>query len=221
MTEVFKGIGDTLTSLYTSFTGILPPFLQKFIAFFVMALVIVIYGFIVWKFYKSVSKKDILGLDLNKYNKTKHPFATKFVAGIFYLVEYILISPLILFLWFTLLTFLLIIITEGLPASTLLIVSGLIMASVRIISYSSKSLAEDIAKIVPLTLLATSFLNPDFFSVTRILGTFAEIPALFGEIGIYLVFIIFLEIILRIFDFIFSLFQIEEPTKKKEEEKEE
>jgi hypothetical protein len=218
MTEVFKTIGDTLTFLYNSIINILPPFLQKFIAFFVIAIVIVIYGFIVWKFYKSISKKDILGLDLNKYNKTKHPFVTKIVAGTLYFVEYILVSPLIIFLWFALLTILLVAVTEAIPAGTVLIISGLIIASVRIISYSNKDLAQDIAKIVPLTLLAMSFLSPQFFSVERILGTFAQIPGLFGEIGIYLVFIIFLEIILRLFDFIFSLFQMTSPIKKEEEE---
>ncbi len=218
MAEVFKTIGDTLTLLYNSLIGLLPPFLQKFIAFFVIALVIVFYGFVVWKFYKSISKKDILGLDLNKYNKTKHPFVTKFIAGILYLVEYILVSPFIIFLWFSVLTILLIAITESIPAGTIIIISGLMIAAIRIISYSNKNLAEDVAKIVPLTLLATSLLNPQFFSVTRILGTFAEIPGLFGDLGIYLVFIIFLEIILRFFDFIFSIFQIGNKVIKEEEE---
>jgi len=216
MTEVFQGIGNFLATIYESVIGVLPPFLQRFIAFFVIAVVIVIYGFVVWKFYKSVSKKDILELDLRKYSKIKDSVITEFIAGVLYLVEYILIAPIVIFLWFTLLTFLLIIITEGIPASTLLIISGLIIASVRIISYSSKSLAEDIAKIVPLTLLATSFLTPNFFSVERILGTFTEIPGLFGDLGVYLVFIIFLEIILRIFDFFFSFFQIENPNNTEE-----
>ena len=210
MAEVFKSFGDILLLAYNSIISSLPSFLQKFVAFFVIALVIVVYGFIIWRFYKSISKKDILGLDLKKYNKAKHPTIIKFVAGILYLVEYLLVSPFVIFLWFSLLTILLVVITEGIPIATLLIISGLIIAAVRIVSYSNEDLAQDIAKIVPLTLLATSFLNPNFFSVERILGLFAEMPGLFGEIGIYLVFIIFLEIILRFFDFIFSLFQIEE-----------
>ena len=220
MVEVFQSLSNFLSSSYASLISSLPPFLQKFIAFFVIALIIVIYAFVVWKFYKSVSKKDILGLDLNKYNRTKHPLITKIVAGFFFLVEYILISPIIIFLWFALLTFLLVIITEGIPTPTLLIISGLMIASIRIISYSSKGLAEDIAKIVPLTLLATSFLNPNFFSVERILTTFAEIPTLIGDIGIYVIFIIFLEIVLRFFDFIFSLFQLSSPIKKDNEKEE-
>lgn len=209
-------IGESLSSTYTSIVSILPTFFQKFIAFFVVSIIIVIYGFVIWRFYKSVSKKDLLGLDLNKYNKTKHPTITKIVAGGLYLIEYVLISPLIIFIWFTLLTFLLIIVTEGIPASSILIISGLIIASSRIISYSNENLAQDIAKIVPLTLLAMSFLNPNFFSVERILTTFSEIPILMGDIGTYLIFIVFLEIILRFFDFIFSLFKISSPIKKEE-----
>ena len=218
MTELCNSIGNILSTLYASLIGILPPFLQKFIAFFVIALVIVIYGFVVWKFYKSISKKDILGLNLNKYNKAKHPLITKIFAGALYFIEYILISPLIIFLWFGLLTLLLVVVTEGIPATTLVIISGLIIASVRIISYSNTDLAQDIAKIVPLTLLEMSFLTPNFFSVQRIIGTFIEIPGLFNEIGIYLVFIVFLEIILRFFDFLFSIFQIGNKIIKEEKE---
>jgi hypothetical protein len=47
---------------------------------------------------------------------------------------------------------------------------------------------------------------------------FSEIPSLFGEIGIYLFFIILLEVVLRGFDLFFSLFQLEEPIKRKEDE---
>ena len=219
MTEVFQSISNFLSSTYSSIIEILPPFLQKAVTFFVLAIIVVIYAFIVWKFYKSVSKKDILGLDLNKYNKTKHPFGAKIVAGVLYLIEYVLIAPLVIFLWFAVLTLLLILITGGIPAPTLLIISGLMIAVIRIISYSNTDLAQDIAKIVPLTLLATSFLNPNFFSVERILLTFSQIPSFLGDIGTYLIFIIILEFILRIFDFIFSLFQITPLIKKQEVEK--
>ena len=218
MTEVFQSFGNFLTEAYDSITASMPPFLQQFVAFFVLAIVIVIYAFTVWKFYKTISKRDILGLDLNKYNRSKHPTFTKVIAGIFYLIEYILIAPLVIFLWFGLLTFLLILITEGLSTPTLIIVSGVMIAVIRITAYAHEDLSQDIAKIVPLTLLATSLLNPAFFSVDRILGTFAEIPTLFGDIGIYFVFITFLEVILRLFDFIFSLVGIAQIRKPNEEE---
>ena len=99
-----------------------------------------------------------------------------------------------------------------------LIISATVIAAIRMTCYYHEDLARDIAKLIPFTLLATSLLNPQFFSVTRVFGLFSEMPTLFEEVGIYLFFIILLEVILRAFDFIFSLFQLEEPTLKKNED---
>jgi len=221
MAEVFETIGNILSLIYSSLIEALPVSVQKFIAFFIISLGIVIYAVFVWKFYKSVAKKNLIGLNLNKYNKSKHPQATKLIAGGLYLAEYALILPILIFIWFAVFTLLLIFITENLTIQALLIISATVIAAIRMTCYYNEELSRDIAKLIPLTLLATSLLNPQFFSVTRVFGLFAEIPSLFGEIGIYLFFIILLEVLLRAFDFLFSLFQIEDPIKKKKDEEKE
>ena len=221
MTGVFQEFSSSLLSTYNTLISALPTILQKFIPFFLLALVIFIYAVLIWKFYQSISKKNLLELNLNKYNQTKHPILTKIFAGALYLTEYILIMPFLIFVWFAGFTILLIFITEGITTPTLLLLAGTLIAAIRMTAYTEnyKGLSTDIAKLVPLTLLATSLLNPNFFSIERIINTFTEIPTLFQHIGIYLFFIIILEILLRLFDFIVSLFGLEEP-KKQEEEKE-
>ena len=213
-------MGNILGQAYAALIELLPTSVQKFVAFFIIALGIVIYSIFVWKFYRSIAKKNLIGLNLNKYNKSKHPTMTKLVAGALYLAEYALILPILIFIWFTVFTMLLIFITENLTIQTLLIISGTVIAAIRMTCYYNEDLAKDIAKLIPFTLLATSLLNPQFFSVGRVFGLFAEIPSLFGEIGIYLFFIILLEVVLRAFDFLFALFQIEEPIKKKDSDDE-
>lgn len=221
MVEVFQGFSASLLSVYNELISAVPFTLQKFIPFFLLALMIFIYAVLVWKFYQSISKKNILELNLNKYNQTKHPILTKIFAGALYLIEYILVMPILIFIWFTGFTILLIFITEGIATPTLLLLAGTLIAAIRMTAYtdSYKGLATDLAKLVPLTLLATSLLNPNFFSIERIINTFTEIPALFQNIGIYLLFIVVLEVVLRIFDFIVSLFQLQE-TKKEEKDEE-
>ncbi len=220
MAEVFSTVGNILGQAYAALIELLPTSVQKFVAFFIIALGIVIYSIFVWKFYRSIAKKNLIGLNLNKYNKSKHPQMTKLIAGGLYLAEYALILPILIFIWFTVFTMLLIFITENLTIQTLLIISGTVIAAIRMTCYYNEDLAKDIAKLIPFTLLATSLLNPQFFSVGRVFGLFAEIPSLFGEIGIYLFFIILLEVVLRAFDFLFALFQIEEPIKKKDSDDE-
>ena len=206
--------------LYNSFILTMPSWAQNFVSLFLLVLLIVLYSVFIWKFYRFIATKNILGLNLNKYNKTIHPFFTKLFAGTLYLVEYILILPFLIFFWFAIFTLFLIFLTEGLEIKALLLISVGIIGAIRMISYIPKygeELAKDLAKLLPFTLLAISVLNPSFFSIERIFKHFSELPGFFHEITIYLLFIICLEVILRFFDFIFSLFGLEEAQKTKED----
>ncbi len=218
MTEVFQGISDVLTSAYDALISAVPPTVQLFIKFFVIALLMVIYALFVWKFYRTIARKNLIGLNLNKYNKSKHPLTTKFIASILFFVEYILIAPLAIFLWFAAFTILLILLSETSSLSLLLILSATTIAAIRMVSYHNEDLARDVAKLIPFTLLATSLLQPNFFSVDRILGHVSQIPAIFGNVFTYLFFIVILEIVLRMLDFVINLFGFEYNIKKKEDE---
>ena len=218
MAEV-TNIGLELLKIYQNTLANLPDFFGDFFNFLILVLLIVLYSIFVWKFYKFIARKNILGLDLNKYNKSTHPFFAKFVAGMFYLVEYILILPFLIFFWFAVFTFFLIFLTEELDINTLLIVSATIVAAIRMTSYYKEDLSKDVAKLLPFTLLAVSLLTPGFFNAERIFTQFNAIPQFLQNIVHYLVFIILLEIILRFFDFILSLFGLEEHQKEDEEEK--
>ena len=68
-----------------------------------------------------------------------------------------------------------------------------------------KALAEEIAKLVPLTLLVIAVTNPGFFDLDRIFGNISLIPSLAGSILTYLLFIVGLEMLLRIIDFFLIL----------------
>ncbi len=207
---------------YQDFFASLPPFAGNFFNFLILVLLVVIYSIFIWKFYKFIAKKDILSLDLNKYNKSTHPFFAKVSAGFFYFIEYIIILPFLIFFWFAIFTLFLIFLTQELEINTLLIISATIVAAIRMTSYYKEDLSKDVAKLLPFTLLAITILTPNFFNVERIINHLNQLPNFFGNIAYYLLFIIILEIILRFFDFIFSLFGLEEVHEIKEKiEKEE
>jgi len=214
-------VGNFTTEIigfYQEFIASLPSFVGNFFNFLILVLLVVVYSVFIWKFYKFISKKNILGLDLNKYNKSKHPFFTKLFAGIFYFIEYIIVLPFLIFFWFAVFTLFLMFLTQELEIHTLLIISATIVAAIRMTSYYKEDLSKDIAKLLPFTLLAISILTPNFFNVERIFTHFNELPNFFGNIAYYLLFIIILEIILRFFDFIFSLFGVEEINEEHQKE---
>ncbi len=213
MAEEGIGVGTWFLDVYNSFTATLPSWGQDFITLFFLAVLIAFYAWFIWKFYRFIATKNILDLNLNKYNTSEHPFFTKLLAGVFYLLEYIIILPFLIFFWFGVFTLFLILLTENIELSNLLIISASAIAAIRLTSYIPKygeKLAKEIAKLLPFTLLAVSVLNPNFFSVERVLTHLNSLPGFFNQIVVYLGFIILLEIVLRFFDFIFSLFGLED-----------
>lgn len=223
---VFENLAIEFTGLYREFIAFLPSPLGQFFNLLILVLLIVLYSIFIWKFYKFISTKNFLGLNLNRYNRSQNPMFTKLLAGAFYFLEYIIILPFLIFFWFSIFTFFLIILTATKEISQILVISAAVIAAIRMTAYYKQNVSEEIAKMLPLTLLAVIVLNPNNFSeaqyIERILTHLSQIPDFFGQIIYYLGFMIGLEIILRFFDFIFSLFGLEEETEeKKEGEKEE
>ena len=222
------GVGDFVSQLfqeYEIFISTLPQIIQNFLNLFLFVLLIVIYSIFIWKFYKFIGTKNLFKFDLNKYNRSEHPFLTKVIAAGFYLLEYILVIPFIIFFWYAIFTFFLILfVEEAVTINTILFISAVAIAAIRMSSYLPKygeDLAKDLAKILPFTFLAVSVLNPTIFTdiIGKISGKFSEISVFFDGIITYLIFIILLEIILRFFEFIFNIFEVEEVEPIKDEKK--
>jgi len=208
-----------LLTVYNTFLSLLPTWAQNFVGIFLLVLVIFTYAIIIWHGYRFIAKKNILGLDLNKYNKSNHPLFTKIIAALFYFLEYIIISPIVIFISFAVFTILIMFLNEGLEVGVILLISAAIIGAIRLASYYKEGLSKELAKFLPFTLLIVSLLNPNsVFSFEKILGQINEIPDFLTQITTYIIFIILLEIVLRLFDFIFSLLGLEEVNEDKEED---
>ncbi len=208
MAEV-NSVSAIIVGMYQSFLEILPPWMKVFVNLFLLVIVVVVYAIFIWKFYRFVSKKNILELNLNQYNKFARPVTIKIMAGIFYFLEYIVILPFLIFFWFSIFTIFLILLTEGLGVQTILVISAVIIGAIRMTSYYKEDVSKEVAKLLPFTLLAVSMTKTNFFNFESILQKITEIPSFYQHIVYYLAFIIILEIVLRAFDMIISLFHLE------------
>ena len=212
---------DNILEVYTSAVSSLPLWAQSSINLFLLVFLVFIYAIFIWKFYHLVAKRNILELNLNKYNTSQHPILAKFIAIVFYLLEYIIILPFLIFFWYAIFTLLLILLTESLTVKALLLVSATIISAIRMTAYYNQNLSKELAKMLPFTLLAVSILQPTFFEIGRIFSHLSEIPLFLGNITNYLLFIIFLEIFLRLVYFLFSLLNLNQEKIKVAEEKKE
>ncbi len=208
-------IGELASGLiegYKGFLSIIPPFYQSFINLFFLALLIMVYAIFIWKFHIFISHKNIFKLDLNRYNKAAHPINAKLIASGLYLLEYLIIIPILIFFWFSVFVFFLMIVVE-LDLKVIFFISAAIVAAIRMTCYIPKfgqNISKEIAKLLPLNLLAFALINPGFFDTERILNNFNKIGGFFPLIMNYLFFIVILETLLRLFEFLFLMFGIED-----------
>ena len=205
--DFFIGIGE----VYKGFISTLPFWQQNFINLFLLVFLVVIYAIFVWKLYRFIARKDIFYFDVKKFHKENRNIYNRIISAVGYFIKNIIVFPLLIFFWYAVFTIFLMILTEDLPISKILIISAIIIASIRATSYYREGLSKDLAKLLPLTLLAVFLTQSTVFSFGEVLTNFAQIPSFLKEISLYYLFILILEAILRIIDIFFVTSGIEEP----------
>lgn len=215
------GADISVLDTYNLFISNFPPLWQSFANFILLVAMVSAYSILIWKFYTLIAKKNLLEFNLPSYIKSnENSFSTKLLAGALYFVEYILITPFLIFATFALFTLVLIVLSQNENVSQILTISAIITATIRVTSYYKKNLSQEIAKILPFTLLLIYITNPNFLLdagyIERIANQIMQISPSLGQAGYYLLFIVLIEISLRFFDFVPSLFGKEKDNKKEE-----
>lgn len=201
--SLFGEVGVIFVNTYKEFLGILPPIVQDFINLFLISLIIVIYAILIWKFYRFISKRNLIELDLRQYNKLSHRGMAKTVSILLFTLEYLIILPFMVFFWFSMFTIFLIILTTGIELNTILQISATIIVAIRMTAYYKEDVSKEISKLLPYTLLAVSIIRGGIFSFDKILGQLFAIPNFFPKIFSYLFFIFVMEFLLRSIETIF------------------
>jgi len=142
---------------------------------------------------------------------------TTLTSSLFYFLEYIILLPFLIFFWFAVFTFFLIVLAQNNNLSQILLLSATVVGAIRVTAYIpnyGEKLSAEIAKVLPITFLALTVLNPNSFLeinyITNIINIFSQLTSYLSSIFHYLIFIVILEVLMRFFDFIFSLFGLEE-----------
>jgi len=171
---------------------------------------IVVYSIFIFYFYRFLARKNIINLDLSKFNKYEFGAIYRFFAIIFFIIEYIVILPFVTFFWFGILSILLLLLADGLEITSILVVSAGLVGAIRVTSFVSEDLSRDLAKMIPLAFLGLALTTSNFFNVDIIRGKLMEVPQLILLSTDFLVFIILVEIVLRSLDLLVGLFRHED-----------
>ncbi|MFA5856967.1 MAG: hypothetical protein WC867_06410 [Candidatus Pacearchaeota archaeon] len=205
--EVFLGL---LLDIFGAIENIIPEKQRVFINPMFFIILISFYGIFVWKFHRLMARKDLLELNLQKYNQTDKISLNKLVEILFFLLEYIIILPFLIFFWFVFLSLFLLLMTKTQTMSQIILLSASVVGAVRVTSYLSEDVSREIAKMLPFTLLALILIDPQTYLFSDFVLKLGEIPSLISNIYNYLIFILAIEITLRVLSLIHGMFKKDE-----------
>ncbi len=166
-------------------------FLNLLISTFVLFLASLLAWYI---YYKQLARRDLF--DIPKLN-LKLKFIS-IVDRIVYFLKYLFIFPLYSFIWFLVFSFLLFVLSKSRPIEDILFLGIIVVAATRIGAYVSEKLAEDMAKLLPLTLIAIFLMDPKAVTLETIKSSVPVLLEQIPRVAKYLLFIIAVEWVLRI-----------------------
>ncbi len=204
-------IGEAVSSLDFSFSeaiDILEP----------MALLlaeILVYSLFVYIFYRFMARRDIITAGYNQYGGK----ANQASKSMFYIVKHTFVFPFMVIAWTGALVIILSLLSgedETLQLENILLVAVALISTVRITAYIREDLSRDLAKMLPFAILGIYLVNKDYYSLDVSAGVLEDLPDHWEVIVYYTVFIVVLELIMRLFHGITSPIKIGTPIPLKE-----
>ncbi len=182
-------VGEEITKWTTHFSldKILSGDLSAFEELFILIIAIAAYSIIIWHYYRFIARRDCFTLSTKKYPK---------VVGF---LKYFFIFPFVAFLFFMGFSLLLLFLTRTYEISAVLSTSFAITIAIRITAYYNEDLSKDVAKMLPFALLGIFLVDPSYFRFEDIIDRIYSLPEFITLAIQYILFVIFVEWILRIF----------------------
>ncbi|MBI2659846.1 hypothetical protein HYX07_01665 [Candidatus Woesearchaeota archaeon] len=168
---------------------------KQFLNLFISTLVLFLASLLAWYiYYKQLARRDLFDIP-------KLDLKLKFINVIdkaIYFLKYLFVFPVYSFVWFLIFSFLLFLLSKSRPIEDILFLGIIVVAATRIGAYVSEKLAEDMAKLLPLTLIAIFLMSPDSINIKTISSSLPIMLEQIPKTAKYLLFIVVLEWILRI-----------------------
>ncbi len=111
------------------------------------------YSIFVFIFYRNLAKRDLITVNLDKYSNNLTGKIKKYIKSITFVIQYILIIPVLLTFWTLVLAIILTLLSPDADHSRNALIATSVVGSVRILSYWTEDLSRDVAKMLPFGVL--------------------------------------------------------------------
>ena len=168
---------------------------------------VALYGILVFHFYRFLARKDILKLDLSRHNQSRRPLLRKIISVIFYVLESLMLFPILIFFWFLVMAGLLFLMNSDRSIEGILLAAMGVVAAIRVSSYYNATLATDVAKILPLALLGIMLIDSSLIGLSESTEGIREAAVQWETMIYYLIGVVVLEFALRMASAAWGLFR--------------
>ncbi len=195
--------------------AVITTFLNNIGEISIYAISIAIYAVVIWHYYRLLARRDFFHFEETDGEGIGAWFKN-FFGEIAFIFKYILFFPLISFIFFTIFSLMLFLLSKEQTIQQILFIGAAVIAATRITAYYNEDLSKDLAKMVPLALLGVFIVQADFFSTEILISRINELPNFMIEIASFILFFLVLEIALRI---IYGFVSVNKSDKLKRHEK--
>ena len=126
------------------------------------------YSIFVFVFYRNLAKRDLITLNLDKYSNNLTGKIKKYIKSITFVIQYILIIPILLTFWTLVLAIILTLLSPDADHSRNALIATSVVGSVRILSYWTEDLSRDVAKMLPFGVLGVFLVGDAQVQVSEI-----------------------------------------------------
>lgn len=156
------------------------------------------YSGFVFMFYRLLARRDILNLDLGKYERSMNGRIKAFFHTGVWLLQYAIAIPLLIAFWTLVMAVILTLLADGNDHARNALIATSVVGSVRILAYWTEDLSRDVAKMLPFAVLGVFLVGSTSVEVSEFNDLRNNLPELAASYFNSMVLLAILETVLRI-----------------------
>ena len=173
------------------------------------------YSGFVFMFYRLLAKRDLLTLDLKRYEDSMTGRIRVFFRSLLFVAQYVLFIPILIGFWTVVMATILTLLSDSSDHSRNAMIATSVVGAVRILAYWTEDLSRDVAKMLPFAVLGVFLVGSTSVNFSEFKALYSNLPELADAYLNSLILLSILETVLRVGHVVKDLFGGQRRVKKK------
>ena len=173
------------------------------------------YSGFVFMFYRLLAKRDLLTLDLKRYEDSMTGRIRVFFRSLLFVAQYVLLIPILIGFWTVVMATILTLLSDSSDHSRNAMIATSVVGAVRILAYWTEDLSRDVAKMLPFAVLGVFLVGSTSVNFSEFEAFYSNLPELADAYLNSLILLSILETVLRVGHVVKDLFGGQRRVKKK------